>query len=104
MPGRLSVSQTGPASKPGTAWTQRLWGSDSVITEMSAGLKDTSRGPEGGVEERERGEKGPTFVGVLFPLNCPSMQCESVLPLQMFFINVNIILLREISYFNLQLY
>lgn len=78
---------------------RRHCGAQTVITEMSAGLKDTSRGPEGGAEERERGEKGPTFVGVLFPPNCPSMQCQPVLSLQMSFISLNSIILREISYF-----
>lgn len=92
-PGRCSASGSGRASKPGTARRQRLSRSDSVITEMSAGLKDTSRGPEGGVEERERGReegKGGQHLVVCFfhstTLQC--QQCQPVLPLQLFFITV----------------
>lgn len=40
--------------------------------------------------KRERGEKGPTFVGVLFPLNRPSMQCQSYFPLQMYLARLKI--------------
>lgn len=70
MPGRLSLSRTDSASKPGTAWRQRLEGSDSVITEMSAGLKDTSRGPEGGVKEGER-RKGANICWCAFSTQLP---------------------------------
>lgn len=59
---------------------------------------------EGLREEWKRGREGGRRRGAnicwcAFPLNCPSMQCESVLPLQMFFMTVNFILLTEISYF-----
>lgn len=64
------MSRTDSASKPGTAWRQRLEGSDSVITEMSAGLKDTSRGPEGGVKEGER-RKGANICWCAFSTQLP---------------------------------
>lgn len=67
------MSPTGPVSRPGRGG-RRHRGAQTVFPEMSAGLKDTSRGPEGGAGERQRGEErreGANIWGGAFSTQLP---------------------------------